>query len=108
MFGKITALAVLVAVVACLPYHDQMTLTNSLIVGRNDELALWNCKVCDNSNKPIHAHYIEEPKVDIKCIMSVYNDFIVLAFRYTNTLLNVWQDILYPLQVNLVSNLGRR
>lgn len=24
---------------------------------------------------------------------------MVLAFRYTNTALNVWQDILYPLQV---------
>jgi hypothetical protein len=37
--------------------------------------------------------------VDIKCIVSVYSSFIVLAFRYTNTALNVWQDILYPLQV---------
>jgi hypothetical protein len=24
---------------------------------------------------------------------------MILAFRYTNTALNVWQDILYPLQV---------
>jgi len=96
---KLALLAVVLTVAMCLPYHDQMVLTNSLIVGRNDELSLWNCKVCDESNRPIHAHYIEENKVDIKCILSVYSDFIVLAFRYTNTALNVWQDILYPLQV---------
>ncbi len=36
---------------------------------------------------------------DIKCILSVYPSFIILAFRYTNTALNVWQDILYPLQI---------
>lgn len=66
-------LAVVLATVMALPYYDQMVLANSLIVGRSDELELWNCKVCDASNKPIHAHYIEEPKVDIKCILSVYN-----------------------------------
>ena len=32
-------------------------------------------------------------------MLSVYPTFIVLAFRYTNTLLNVWQDILYANQV---------
>jgi hypothetical protein len=31
--------------------------------------------------------------------LSVYPTFVVLAFRYTNTLLNVWQDILYANQV---------
>lgn len=55
--------------------------------------------MCDASNKPLHAHFIEEKAVDIKCILAVYSDFVVLAFRYTNTALNVWQDILYPLQV---------
>ena len=93
------ALAVFLAVAIALPYNDQMALTNSLIVGRTDDLNDWTCKVCDDSNKPLHAHYIEEPRVDIKCILSVYPEFVVLAFRYTNTLLNVWQDILYPLQV---------
>jgi hypothetical protein len=29
----------------------------------------------------------------------VYPTFVILAFRYTNTALNVWQDILYPLQI---------
>jgi hypothetical protein len=94
-------LAFLVFLVASLPYDDQMTLANSLIVGRDDasDLFSWTCKVCDASNKPVHAHIIEEKAVDIKCIVSVYSNFVVLAFRYTNTALNVWQDILYPLQV---------
>lgn len=96
--------------VVSLPYEDQMALANSLIVGRDDssDLYSWTCKVCDNSNKPTHAHVIEEKQVDIKCIVSVYPSFIVLAFRYTNTALNVWQDILYPLQVNIFNNLGKR
>lgn len=87
--------------IVALPYEDQMALTNSLIVGRDDQSDLidWTCKVCDASNKPIHAHIVEEKAVDIKCIVSVYPTFIVLAFRYTNTALNVWQDILYPLQI---------
>lgn len=55
--------------------------------------------MCDPSNKPLHAHIVEEKAVDIKCVVSVYPTFITLAFRYTNTALNVWQDILYPLQV---------
>lgn len=86
-----------------LPYKDQMALTNSLIVGRDDQSDLieWTCKVCESSNRPLHAHIIEEKAVDIKCIVSVYPEFIILAFRYTNTALNVWQDILYPLQVYL-------
>jgi hypothetical protein len=99
--NKGVLLALLVFVVASLPYDDQMTLTNSLIVGRDDasDLFTWTCKVCEPSNKPVHAHIIEEKAVDIKCIVSVYPTFVVLAFRYTNTALNVWQDILYPLQV---------
>ena len=37
----------------------------------------------------------------------MYPTFVVLAFRYTNTILNVWQDILYANQVvdsNVCSN----
>lgn len=40
-------------------------------------------------------------------MLSTYPTFVVLAFRYTNTLLNVWQDILYANQVvdsNVCSN----
>lgn len=87
--------------VTSIPYKDQIALANSLIVGRDDQSDLyqWVCKVCDASNQPIHAHIIEEKAVDIKCIVSVYSNFVILAFRYTNTAQNVWQDILYPLQV---------
>lgn len=43
-----------VALAAALPYEDQMALTNSLIVGRDDQSDLieWSCKVCDPSNRP--------------------------------------------------------
>lgn len=100
---KALILLTLASIVVGLPYEDQMALANSLIVGRDDQSDLysWTCKVCDASNKPTHAHIIEEKKVDIKCIVSVYPSFVVLAFRYTNTALNVWQDILYPLQVHI-------
>jgi hypothetical protein len=89
------------ALAVSIPYEDQMTLANSLIVGKDDysDLFNWECKVCDSSNKPIHTHSIEEKAKDIKCIISVYSKFMILAFRYTNTALNVWQDILYPLQI---------
>ena len=100
---KIIAFLILISAAFSLPYIDQITLANSLIVGREDnaDLYAWTCKVCGMDNKPIHAHVIEEKSVDIKCIMSVYEDFIVLAFRYTNTALNVWEDILYPIQVKV-------
>lgn len=98
-------------IISCLtlPYVDQMLLANSMIVGKDDQQDLinWECNVCDGTNKPIHAHYIEESAKDVKCILAVYPTFVVLAFRYTNTLLNVWQDILYANQVvdsNVCSN----
>ncbi len=34
----------------------------------------------------------------MKAILSVYDDYTVLAFRYTATLKNVWQDIIYAKQ----------
>lgn len=53
-------LLVLIFAASSLPYDDQMTLTNSLIVGREDssDLIEWTCKVCNPSNRPIHAHII--------------------------------------------------
>jgi hypothetical protein len=44
-----------------LPYVEQMLLANSMIVGKEDHLDLinWECNVCDNTNRPLHAHYIE-------------------------------------------------
>lgn len=100
----------LVSLVLSLPYEDQMALANSLLVGRDDQSDIyeWSCKVCDASNKPIHAHVIEDKSVDIKCIISVYPTFVIIAFRYTNTIQNVWQDILYPLQVCFCSILDSR
>lgn len=91
----------LIYVISAIPYDDQMALANSLIVGRDGDTTLyeWTCKVCDASNRPLHAHFIEEKVIDVKCIISTYPTFVVLAFRYTNTALNVWQDILYPLQI---------
>lgn len=43
-----------------LPYEDQMSLANSLIVGRDDQSDLyeWVCKACEPGNKPLHAHII--------------------------------------------------
>ena len=99
-----------ISVVFTIPYLHQVNLANSLIVGRDDfqDLYDWDCKTCDQSNKPIHAHPIEEKAKDVKCILSMYDDFIVLAFRYTNTAQNVWQDILYANQVRNKLNVGKR
>jgi hypothetical protein len=94
----VALLAVLFTLSFALPYADQMTLANSLIVGRKEDLELWICKVCDDSNRPLHAHYVEDTKTHIKSIISVYNEFVVLAFRYTATALNVWQDLLFVRQ----------
>ena len=98
---RVLIFGILCLFASSLPFEDQRLLANSLIVGRDDysDLYNWDCKVCDDTNKPIHAHPIENKKSDVKCIISVYEDMIVLAFRYTNTALNVWQDVLYPLQV---------
>jgi hypothetical protein len=96
---KFIFLALISVLVSAIPHTDQMLLTNSLIVGRTEDLIYWICNVCDDSNRPQHTHYIEESEKDIKCILSVYPNYVVLAFRYTNTALNVWQDVLYPLQV---------
>lgn len=58
----VLVLALLATIVMSLPYTEQMLLANSMIVGRDDQLDLinWECNVCDSTNRPIHAHYIEE------------------------------------------------
>lgn len=93
--------ALLLSIGSCLPYVEQMLLANSMIVGKDDhsDLVNWECNVCEAENRPLHSHYIQEKAKDVKCVLSVYPTFVVLAFRYTNTLLNVWQDILYANQV---------
>lgn len=57
---KTFLLLLCVYLAASLPYEDQMALSNSLIVGRDDlsDLYSWTCKVCDPSNKPLHAHIV--------------------------------------------------
>lgn len=96
---KTLLLLTLAVLVYTLPYADRMTLANSLIVGNNNDLELWTCKVCDETNHPIHSHFVYNNIVEIKAILSVYDEFIILAFRYTANVKNVWQDLLYPFQV---------
>lgn len=57
----IIVILIFLTLAASLPYVDRMCLANSLIVGREDQQDLvdWICKVCDISNKPLHAHIIE-------------------------------------------------
>ena len=59
---KILIFCSILSIILTLPHDEQLALASSLIVGRDsyDDLFAWNCKVCDNSNKPIHAHVIEE------------------------------------------------
>lgn len=58
----------------------------------------WACEGCDDTNKPISSAIIEEPVEDVKAILSVYDEYTVLAFRYTATLKNIEQDILWAIQ----------
>jgi hypothetical protein len=58
MSYNLLLLTLLTTLTLSLPYADQMTLANSLIVGNNNDLALWTCKVCDDSNRPLHSHII--------------------------------------------------
>lgn len=57
---KAIIVLLVIYVATAIPYEDQMALANSLIVGREDQSDLfeWTCKVCDASNRPIHAHII--------------------------------------------------
>lgn len=51
---------------------------------------------------------MEEKQKDVKAILSVYEEYTVLAFRYTATIKNVAQDILWAFQVEFILNLGSR
>lgn len=104
----ITVLAVLICLTCSLPYDQQIALVNSVEVGRDEDPMTWDCKGCDESNVPIHSYIIEEKAIEIKCSLSVYDEYTVLAFRYTANLKNVWQDILWAFQVDLLSNLEAR
>ena len=58
----------------------------------------WQCVGCDEENKPLRSHVIKEDAEDIRAIVSVYEEYTVLAFRYTATVKNVWQDLLWAIQ----------
>lgn len=45
------------------------------------------------------THEIKEDVQNIRAILSVYSEYTVLAFRYTATIKNVWQDLLWAIQV---------
>ena len=92
-------LAVLVLQAASLPWKHQIALLNSLEVGRDEDPMTWSCVGCDAATKPIRSHEIKEDVENIRAILSVYEDYTVLAFRYTATIKNVWQDLLWAIQV---------
>ncbi len=58
---KVWLIALFVIFTTSLPYVEQMAWANSLIVGRDDlsDLYEWTCKVCNASNRPLHAHIVE-------------------------------------------------
>lgn len=62
----------------------------------------WTCADCDDSNKPLSSVTIENKQKDVKSILSVYQDYTVLAFRYTATIKNVFQDLLWAIQVDFI------
>lgn len=92
----------LIAVASALPWKAQIALANSLEVGRNEDPTDWGCVGCDDNNKPLYINAIEEKAKDIKCSLAVYEEYTVLAFRYTNTIKNVFQDLLWAIQVDFI------
>jgi hypothetical protein len=92
-------IALLALQVATIPFKQQIALLNSLEVGRDEDPMTWSCIGCDASNKPLRSHVIKEDNKDIKAILSVYDEYTVLAFRYTATAKNIWQDLLWAIQV---------
>ena len=93
-------LATLACFTLALPFKHQIALLNSLESVRNEEPMTWNCAGCDEDTRPTRSHVVEEDEVKIRAILSVYEEYTVLAFRYTANLKNVWQDLLYPIQVD--------
>ena len=93
-------LATLVTLAVQLPFKEQIALVNSLEVGRQEDPMTWSCVGCDEDNKPLKSFLIEEKSVEIRAILSVYEEYTVLAFRYTANLKNIWQDLLWAIQVD--------
>lgn len=95
-------LATIFALATALPWKSQIALVNSLEVGRDEDPLTWGCVGCDESNKPLTSYIIEEKAKDVKCSLSLYEEYTVLAFRYTATIKNVFQDILWAFQVDFI------
>jgi hypothetical protein len=98
MRPSVLLFSALLCLALALPFREQIALTNSLEVGRIEDPMAWTCVGCDETNKPIHSYVIEEKEVEIRSILSVYDEYTVLAFRYTANAKNLWQDILWVLQ----------
>jgi hypothetical protein len=92
LVGLLTVLTV------SIPYHQQLALVNSLEVGRNEDPNDWTCIGCDESNLPINTYIIEEKSKEIRASLAVYEEYTVLAFRYTANVKNVYQDVVYAVQ----------
>lgn len=97
----IVVLATIFSLTLAIPFKEQIALVNSLEVGRIEDPMAWTCVGCDEDNKPIQSFIIQEKSVEIRSILSVYEEYTVLAFRYTANLKNVWQDLLWAFQVDL-------
>lgn len=97
----IVVLATIFSLTLAIPFKEQIALVNSLEVGRIEDPMAWTCVGCDEDNKPIRSFIIQEKSVEIRSILSVYEEYTVLAFRYTANLKNVWQDLLWAFQVDL-------
>lgn len=104
---SILILLSLIAFTLALPYKHQLALVNSLEVGRNEDPMVWACTGCDEDNKPLNSYVIQETSKEIRAILSVYEEYTILAFRYTANVKNVFQDILYPIQVDFLPFRGK-
>lgn len=100
MFFRLLLAVILLNVALSLPFKDQIALLNSLQVGRDEDPMVWECNGCDPSTRPNKGYVIKEDSNDLKAILTVYDEYTVLAFRYTATLKNVIEDILYFFQVD--------
>lgn len=92
-------LALFVSSALGLPYKHQVALVNSLEVGRDEDPMTWECTGCSEENRPIKSHIIEELSKEVKASLSVYDEYTVLAFRYTANFINVVEDLLFWFQV---------
>jgi hypothetical protein len=75
----------LLTVALCIPFADQVSLVNSLIVVKQTDL--------------FKATLLRILSLTLNLSLVYYPNFVVLAFRYFATAINIWQDLLYVYQV---------